>query len=347
MKTMRLIGGVLISLLTLNALAQGGDKVGGGGNTINGHLIEEYVVDPHSLKAFQNELSPIIKLAGQRVEGMDSDLRSIFDKKTWYMLPVHLKELPHSITGLPASTDQTVVQTADSVWVDASEFNAMSEHSQALMLLHEVGLNLAVGNVDASSEFGGPGEHAKARKFAAAFSAMLQKSANELNDFLQGLFFLRYTVKQDLASYPELTLSQLFQRLSVIPAKQSFDSLDLKTAELTVSLDPTGQAISLGMKCHEQNFTGGTVHAWEDMVTFTTKPERGQNDDGSYVSYTSYSTDPKLAKAGDSVSFIYIQFFASIVHIFSGKMMSCASVGASDCTLPLSELHYNYCEFNL
>jgi hypothetical protein len=342
MKTMNLIGGLLLLLLTVNAVAESGDKVGGGGNTINGHLIEEYAIDAHSIASYKKNIVPIIQLAGKRIEGIDSKLQSIFDKKTWYMLPVHLKELPRSVTGLPAASDQTVVQTADSVWIDATEFQAMSEYSQTLMLLHEMGLYLVVGDVDSDREFGGPSAHAKARRFAATFPEMLKTSDKELADYLQELFPFRYRVILDLADYPEMSLNQLFQRLSSMPNKFEDDTW---SSTETMSWNATNQALTIQMQCeYKSSYIGRPGSQRSDQETVLTQPVRWLNPDGHSAVYTSYSSNLKLAKPGDVLSFVEVQFFDSSANIFSGKITCTALNGNGACDWKQSTLAF--CQFH-
>src|ERR1700692_226845 len=151
---------------TISAYAAGGET-GGGANSINGKLIDEYF-HPISTESAYKSVQSILAVLHAKLQPTDnssdvpmgspdwwrSELQATFDKTprqlSWYFIPGKVKNLTEPITGIPFPSDQVAVQTATGdVWVDEDLFrskNLKPDDLKALQIstiLHEIVLRTA------------------------------------------------------------------------------------------------------------------------------------------------------------------------------------------------------------
>lgn len=125
-----------------------GTTDGGGGNAINGKMLESYIIHPEELSAVKNKLADIIKGAFSDPEDVDTKANKngniIFKLKTWYLVPMNLNQVNKKALGIEFTEDQTeqvAIQTKDEIWINSQIFEKMSEEEQAKLILHEAVMN--------------------------------------------------------------------------------------------------------------------------------------------------------------------------------------------------------------
>lgn len=121
-----------------------GTTDGGGGNSINGRMIESYIIAPEELPVVKQKLSAIIKMAFSSDDEEDNqvlqDGNMIFKFKTWYLVPMSLKHIQKKALGIEfaeGQTEQVAIQTKSEVWINSLLFDKMTEEEQAKLILHE------------------------------------------------------------------------------------------------------------------------------------------------------------------------------------------------------------------
>lgn len=144
-----------------SALRGGTSGVGGGGNTLNGKLIENYVFDITTTPAYKMVVAPLLARfesrfkQGEYVQFLLKSLQLSSAEIAWYMVPTELKELTTNFTGLPFPSEQLAVQTdAGEVWVDKNMFAKNDLNEQALLIMHEIVLRAAVNSNNVVADSG-------------------------------------------------------------------------------------------------------------------------------------------------------------------------------------------------
>jgi hypothetical protein len=131
-----------IQLLTFNtsAFAKGGSMDGGGGNTLNGQLIEEYTTaTPYSvipdLKASEDQLlSQLAILAPD----FGKELKKNLSNRTWYAIPKTFSELSDERTGLHFESEQPAYQNGEEIFVSIPKLNEMKPENRIALFRHEI-----------------------------------------------------------------------------------------------------------------------------------------------------------------------------------------------------------------
>lgn len=115
---------------------------GGGGNMVNGRMIESYIIDPNTLVAAQRYVLPVINKAFPESEESKKQNRNqnLLAIKTWYLGEFDLKDIPKKVLGVEMAANQVqqvAYQTEDSIWIDSRLFNQMTIEEQARLIMHE------------------------------------------------------------------------------------------------------------------------------------------------------------------------------------------------------------------
>ncbi len=143
MKTKPFLAALFLAV-TLSHFANAGTGAegGGGGNSINGKLVESFVRDITQTKAFAEKVSPLLDSLDKKVPKIVKFYRDVLGRIDWYFIPGNLKTQSESATGLPFPSDQVAVQRAREVWIDEDLYNALSIDDQAKLILHEMLLEM-------------------------------------------------------------------------------------------------------------------------------------------------------------------------------------------------------------
>jgi hypothetical protein len=117
----------------------GGADVGGG-NTIQGKLIEEYQISIHELLEYQEGVFPIMKVLQSVFPELAADFLHIVEARKWYVVPVDLKTLDPLKIGIPYEfkTEQAALHTPEKIFIDRRIWEQMTESSRKYLILHEI-----------------------------------------------------------------------------------------------------------------------------------------------------------------------------------------------------------------
>jgi hypothetical protein len=142
-----LAAGLFISMSSLSAFA--GPGASGGGNTVKGHPIEDYLVDPYAdLPDFKNTIDSFLRQLGAALPQLATEIEQTIDNRDWYLIPAKLDALPSSITGLNFESDQPFYQTKTEIFVDRNQLTSMDPAPRQTLYKHEV----LMANFQATSE---------------------------------------------------------------------------------------------------------------------------------------------------------------------------------------------------
>lgn len=112
----------------------------GGGNGVNGRVLESYRVDVTQLKGYQQVVESKYKRDEQSEEDKEG-VRRAANFKAWYIAPLKFKTLKNKVLGLSFTedhTEQLAVQTQAEVWIDQEAFEKMTVQQQGELIAHEL-----------------------------------------------------------------------------------------------------------------------------------------------------------------------------------------------------------------
>ena len=129
--------GFIIAFYSIRAHAGGADT--GGGNTVNGIIIENFQMATYELEGW-NLVEEKIELIKNDIPLFGAELEKRSDELRWYILPTKFEELPSSITQIGVSTDQMAIHKNGEVYLDGDRWNdpQMSADKKAALILHEI-----------------------------------------------------------------------------------------------------------------------------------------------------------------------------------------------------------------
>ncbi|HCM41198.1 MAG: hypothetical protein A2Z97_01300 [Bdellovibrionales bacterium GWB1_52_6] len=119
------------------ALAGVGD---GGGNSLKGQMIEDYlVVDPdQELPGFKEAIDGLVSRIDEAIPDFAKAIRIAVKEQNWYLIPQKIKRLPESVTGLHFETDQCAYQSGNEIFIDEDCFQEFpSIASKQTLYKHE------------------------------------------------------------------------------------------------------------------------------------------------------------------------------------------------------------------
>ncbi len=123
-----------------NNLQQGGTDSNGGGNGLNGKLLESYI--DRNLKSrvyYVTYLKPLIETLAAEYPYLAADMIHIASERDWYFVPAELEQISKNILGTYAGTDQYALQDLNKIWVNSILFDKMeSDLDRATLVLHEM-----------------------------------------------------------------------------------------------------------------------------------------------------------------------------------------------------------------
>lgn len=134
---------IFMILLLLGAHAFAASETGGadtgGGNTINGIIIENYQQATEELDGW-NGAQKIIQDIKQDIPKFGRALEERARELRWYILPTRLDQLPASITHIGARSEQMAVHIRGEIYIDAELWNApdMTSAKKTAFILHEI-----------------------------------------------------------------------------------------------------------------------------------------------------------------------------------------------------------------
>jgi hypothetical protein len=111
----------------------------GGGNGVGGKPLGGWALKSVSeLPEFKNVVQPILENLTKCFIPLAADMMHIAERRTWFMVPVALNEIPKTRLGAPFTTDQYAIQSYEEIWVNSKFYDAMKSEGRADLLLHEL-----------------------------------------------------------------------------------------------------------------------------------------------------------------------------------------------------------------
>ncbi|MFM6928037.1 MAG: hypothetical protein ACKOX6_06200 [Bdellovibrio sp.] len=131
---------------TQNRPLSGGGHVGGvdsgGDNGVNGRNMEDYAINLQRDKIFNDLVLPIILKVSEANPRFASDMIHITKERTWYMIPVALKNLTASQIGLRFADEQVqqfALQNLRAIWINQKFYTGFeTDESRGRLILHEI-----------------------------------------------------------------------------------------------------------------------------------------------------------------------------------------------------------------
>lgn len=173
----------LMALLTmaapLSAFADScsGGSCGGGGNTIQGESVDNYLA---KRKVKGQELLEIVRPELEVLRAKSPKLAKDFENFAqgihWYRVDEKLDNLPFTVTKIPFKTDQTYRQIDNDVYVNADGEKSLPEHERKTMIFHEFFQNRFLQNYGVNNNLTQGG----VRRAAVAVMNAKELSAKEL-----------------------------------------------------------------------------------------------------------------------------------------------------------------------
>jgi hypothetical protein len=127
---------------TSGATGQPGASFGtsdpGGGNGVDGKVLESYIKTLPELRGYSKYIEPVLKRWGDKSNGI---LEMIPHVKTWYVAPMSLKPIDKKVLGISASDDglqQLALQTEDEVLIDKKLTEKSDDKAFTELVWHEI-----------------------------------------------------------------------------------------------------------------------------------------------------------------------------------------------------------------
>jgi hypothetical protein len=127
-------------MISTSGLASMGNSSGGGGNTLDGLMIEEYATStpfnvlPDLQAAEETLLAKIENLAPD----FSSRLKENVNARTWYVIPKTFNELSADRTGLHFETEQPAYQNEEEIFVSLPLLQKMTSKNRTALFQHEI-----------------------------------------------------------------------------------------------------------------------------------------------------------------------------------------------------------------
>lgn len=116
----------------------GGVDPVGGGNGVEGSMIEDYRVYIQNTDAYKRLQEKVFNKLVVKFPRLAADLKFVAANKRWYIIPTELNTLPSYKIGVSFKTEQYALQTPSEIYIDQRIYKKMSESAQETLLLHEI-----------------------------------------------------------------------------------------------------------------------------------------------------------------------------------------------------------------
>jgi len=120
----------------------GGDA--GGGNLIDGRPIENFAVDISRTPEMIQALKVANLIGAVKFESLNKIIKSILEKKTWYLVPVSLPKLSENQIGTPFASTQGALQDFEEIWIDINKYEKMNFKEKVTLLVHEIFMGIKI-----------------------------------------------------------------------------------------------------------------------------------------------------------------------------------------------------------
>lgn len=116
----------------------GGDL--GGGNTLEGKLIEDYRVMISEEAAYKEYIKPILLTLKDYFPELAADFLHMTESRRWYIVPVDLNTLDSLKIGIPfeMKTQQVALHTPEVIYIDKRIWDTLEIYQKGLLITHEI-----------------------------------------------------------------------------------------------------------------------------------------------------------------------------------------------------------------
>jgi len=112
---------------------------GGGANGVGGKPLGGWALRSiGDLAEYKDIVRPILENLTKCFVPLAADMMHISERRTWFMVPVALNEIPKARLGAPFTTDQYAIQSYEEIWINSKLYDAMNSEGRADLLLHEL-----------------------------------------------------------------------------------------------------------------------------------------------------------------------------------------------------------------
>jgi hypothetical protein len=116
----------------------------GGCNGPNGKCLERFAVRITDQNEFQSLVRRVLENLAATMPEVAGEIYSAAWTKSWYLIPVDLRQIPSQRLGLYFLTDQNALQSLREIWIDKRKYDLMSEDDKATLILHELVMALKI-----------------------------------------------------------------------------------------------------------------------------------------------------------------------------------------------------------
>jgi len=116
----------------------GGTDSTGGGNSVNGKPVDDYILNLRKIDTYNQYLKPLVINLEKNYPYLAGDFKHLIHRRMWYFVPGDIDAISSSIIGTYAKTDQLALQDLNKIWIDNNLFNKMDSRSQAVLIVHEI-----------------------------------------------------------------------------------------------------------------------------------------------------------------------------------------------------------------
>ncbi|MGE3608149.1 MAG: hypothetical protein AB7I27_01080 [Bacteriovoracaceae bacterium] len=127
-----------LGLIQTQAYAFEGNSSGGGGNSLNGIIVEDYIVSNNSEIEGYTEFIKTVSKIKKKAPIFAYLLEETFKNLTFYLVPTELNNLSDQQTKIPFDNEQTAIQIDGEVFINSNLFSKRPLETKGKLLLHEV-----------------------------------------------------------------------------------------------------------------------------------------------------------------------------------------------------------------
>lgn len=224
---MKIIITTLLFFLALPSHADDGGETGGG-NSVNGQMIEQYlVVDPYkSLPEFKSSVDALIVYLEKRLPMFAELTRKTVVNWNWYVIPRKIRLLPEHVTGLRFESNQCAYQNKAEIFIDGDCLRSLTlPDAKGTLYRHELWMATFRAVKDSCSNRNGywrgfdclrDVEAMDVRRIDAFIRKNSSASAGQLRGLIYEIFDIRET---EPIFYTKIAIETTKQYYGVVMAK--------------------------------------------------------------------------------------------------------------------------------
>lgn len=219
----------------------------GGGNTFAGKPLEAYVINIREHQAFKEFISVLLESNHMQSSLIKNVLNNVIDKKTWYLIPAELKQLPSEKIASAVGAEQAALQDFKQIWLNQNIFEKMSIKDQSLLIIHELLMGIRLLKFDSAiSECLAFKVASQEESFCRnSYSSEVRGKPSDLDvvDYAQ----IRLTAKKMSDDGPNISEDDLNDLLGTQGFSTSIHQFKTKASQKIMSLQDLGKVVQTSM----------------------------------------------------------------------------------------------------